>query len=67
VQVGRDKLSWGAGKSGNLMVSNNLPYQQFGRFTTGFDQFKYTLLSSFLFGYCCQALNVRNYTFSFPS
>ena len=47
VQVGRDKLSWGAGKSGKLMVSNNLPYQQFGRFTTGFDQFKYTLLSSF--------------------
>lgn len=47
IQVGRDKLSWGAGKSGNLMVSNNMPYQQFGRFTTGFDRFKYTLLSSF--------------------
>jgi hypothetical protein len=47
IQMGRDKLSWGAGKSGNLMVSNNMPYQQFGRFTTGFDRFKYTLLSSF--------------------
>lgn len=47
LQVGRDKLSWGAGKSGNLMVSNTMPYQQFGRFTTGFDRFKYTLLSSF--------------------
>lgn len=47
VQVGRDKLSWGAGKSGNISISNNMPYQQIGRFTTYFDSFKYTLLSSF--------------------
>lgn len=47
LQVGRDKLSWGAAKSGNLMISNNLPYQQFGRFTTSFERFKYTLVSSF--------------------
>ncbi|MBI9094927.1 MAG: hypothetical protein JEY71_08610 [Sphaerochaeta sp.] len=47
LQVGRDKISWGAGKSGNLSVSNTMPYQQIGRFTTYFDSFKYTLLSSF--------------------
>lgn len=47
IQVGRDKISWGAGKSGNLSVSNNMPYQQIGKFTTYFDSFKYTLLSSF--------------------
>ena len=47
VQVGRDKISWGAGKSGNLSVSNNMPYQQIGKFTTYFDSFKYTLLASF--------------------
>ncbi len=47
IQVGRDKISWGAGKTGNLSVSNNMPYQQIGKFTTYFDSFKYTLLSSF--------------------
>ncbi|MFA6646982.1 MAG: hypothetical protein WCS59_07760 [Sphaerochaetaceae bacterium] len=47
MQVGRDKISWGAGKSGNISVSNNMPYQQVGRFTTYFNSFKYTLLSSF--------------------
>ncbi|MDY0289655.1 MAG: hypothetical protein RBR15_12590 [Sphaerochaeta sp.] len=47
LQIGRDKISWGAGKSGNLSVSNNMPFQQVGRFTTYFDSFKYTLLSSF--------------------
>jgi len=47
IQVGRDKISWGAGKSGNLSVSDNMPYQQIGKFTTYFDSFKYTLLSSF--------------------
>ena len=59
IQVGRDKLSWGAGKSGNLMVSNNMPYQQFGRFTTRFDRFKYTLLSSF---YTHPQVYTTNYT-----
>ncbi|HKM08531.1 MAG TPA: hypothetical protein VJ869_16350, partial [Sphaerochaeta sp.] len=47
LQMGRDKISWGAGKSGNLSVSNNMPFQQVGRFTTYFEAFKYTLLSSF--------------------
>lgn len=46
-QIGRDKISWGAGKTGNISVSNNMPYQQIGKFTTYFDRFKYTLLSSF--------------------
>ena len=47
LQIGREWISWGAGKSGNFMVSDNLPYQQMGRFTTYFDTFKYTLLASF--------------------
>lgn len=47
VQAGRDRISWGAGKSGNISVSDNMPFQQIGKFTTYFDSFKYTLLSSF--------------------
>ena len=34
VQIGRDKLSWGAGKTGNFMISDSLRYHNTGRFTT---------------------------------
>lgn len=45
--IGRDKLSWGAGKSGNMTISNNMPWQNFIRFTTYTNTIKYTLLTSF--------------------
>ena len=47
LQFGRDRLSWGAGESGNLVISDNLPYHSMLRFTTFFDSFKYTYLLSF--------------------
>ncbi len=47
VQVGRDKMSWGPGVSGNFVVGDHLLYHNMGRFTTYGDTFKYTLASSF--------------------
>lgn len=41
VLVGRERLSWGAGKSGNLMVGNHLTYHNVGRFTTYTNNFKH--------------------------
>ena len=47
IQIGRDKLSWGPGETGNLTISNNMPYQNFGKITAYSDYFKYTFLTSF--------------------
>lgn len=47
-QFGRDQLSWGNGISGNLFLSNNLEYQNMGRFTFFGKKFKYTYLATFL-------------------
>ena len=47
IQIGRDRLSWGPGETGNLTISNNMPYQNFGRITAYSDYFKYTFLASF--------------------
>ncbi len=46
-QFGRDQLSWGNGVSGNLMLSDNLEYQNMGRLTFFGKSFKYTYLTSF--------------------
>ncbi|MBK5199917.1 MAG: hypothetical protein JJE21_00095 [Spirochaetaceae bacterium] len=46
-QVGRDQLSWGNGVSGNMMLSDNLEYQNMGRLTFFGKSFKYTYLVSF--------------------
>ena len=46
VQIGRDRLSWGLGKTGNLGISDNLPYHDMIRFTTFSSHFKYTFLVS---------------------
>ncbi len=49
VQIGRDRLNWGSGTTGNLVLSDNFPYHDMARFTayskTG--KFKYTYLLSF--------------------
>ncbi|MCK9329681.1 MAG: hypothetical protein PHT39_08095 [Sphaerochaetaceae bacterium] len=46
-QIGRDRLSWGAGQTGNLVISDNIPYHDMVRFTTYSNSFKYTFLTSF--------------------
>ena len=47
IQLGRDRVNWGAGESGNLIVGDNLEYHNMLRFATFFDSFKYTFISSF--------------------
>lgn len=46
-EAGRDRLSWGHGTTGNLMMSDNLPYHDMVRFTAYGEKFKYTYLISF--------------------
>ena len=47
LQAGRDRLSWGAGHTGNLMVSDSFKYHNMARVTTFSDKFKYTFVTSF--------------------
>ena len=48
IQIGRDRLSWGQGKTGNLGISDNLPFHDMLRFSAFSRSFKYTfLISSF--------------------
>ncbi|MCX7786474.1 MAG: capsule assembly Wzi family protein, partial [Spirochaetes bacterium] len=42
--LGRDKLSWGNGRSGNLLLSDADLYHEGVRFTTWWDRFKFTFL-----------------------
>lgn len=42
--AGRDLLSWGSGRTGNLMLSDADLYHEGVRFTTYWDRFKYTFL-----------------------
>lgn len=44
--AGSDKLSWGSGETGNMMLSSSFPKQTFIRFNTFFRDFKYSLLYS---------------------
>ena len=48
VQIGRDRISWGLGKTGNLGISDNLPYHDMMKLSAFSGSFKYTfLISSF--------------------
>ena len=47
VQLGKDRLSWGNGETGNFAISNNLPAHNFVRFSTFFNSLKYSFLTSF--------------------
>lgn len=47
IELGRDRLSWGAGKTGNMAISDNLPYHNMAKFTTFSENYKYTFLTSF--------------------
>ncbi len=44
--VGRDKLSWGNGKSGNFIIGDHVKYHNAAYFTAFDDTFKYTFLIS---------------------
>ncbi len=44
--AGRDKLSWGSGETGNMMLSSSFTKQTFVRFNTYFEKFKYSILVS---------------------
>ena len=46
LQIGRDRLSWGAGTTGNLVIGDHLKYHNMARFTTYDSNFKYTFLVS---------------------
>lgn len=46
-QIGRDKLSWGPGESGNFVLGDHLLYHNVGRLATYGKNFKYTFLTSF--------------------
>lgn len=47
IQLGRDRVSWGNGFTGNFVVGDNLLYHNMLRFTTYGHNFKYTFLASF--------------------
>lgn len=48
LQIGRDRLSWGLGKTGNMVMSDNLPYHDMLRYSAFSNKFKFTfLISSF--------------------
>lgn len=47
LQVGRDNLKWGAAVSSNLLISDNLKYQDFIKYSTFGNKMKYTYLVSF--------------------
>ena len=47
VQVGRDKLSWGPGETGNFMLGDHLRYHNVGRVAAYGKNFKYTFATSF--------------------
>lgn len=44
IVLGRDRLSWGSGETGNFMLSQSFPKQTFARFNTYFEKFKYSIL-----------------------
>ena len=49
VAIGRDRMKWGPGESGNLVVGDQLPYHDNARFTAFSNRFKYTFsMSSFI-------------------
>ena len=47
ISIGRDKLSWGPGESGNFAIGDHIPYHNNVRFTAFTKSFKYTLSASF--------------------
>jgi hypothetical protein len=60
VQIGRDRLNWGHGVTGNLLLSDHLDYHEFGKLTLFGEKGKFTfLLASF------DPLNTNDYAHSY--
>ncbi len=57
IMAGRDRLSWGSGETGNLMLSQSFPKQTFMKATTYHNAFKYSLLFAFYPGIDSDASN----------
>ncbi|MCF7942658.1 MAG: hypothetical protein K9M84_13680 [Spirochaetia bacterium] len=47
LSIGRDRFSWGPGRSGNFMLGSQVIQHDFVKFTTFHNPYKYTLLASF--------------------
>ncbi|MCH3918751.1 MAG: hypothetical protein LKE40_15075 [Spirochaetia bacterium] len=47
VEIGRDRLNWGPGQTGNLLIGDNLKYQNIAKYTVFGKSFKFTFLVSF--------------------
>ena len=47
LQIGRDRINWGSGSTGNLALSDSFPYHDMIRATAYNGSFKYTYLLSF--------------------
>jgi len=47
VEVGRDRLSWGLGETGNLIIGDHVEYHNMARAAAYSNNFKYTFLASF--------------------
>ncbi len=47
LQVGRDKLSWGPGESGNFVIGDHLLYHNVGKLAAYGKNFKYSFTTSF--------------------
>lgn len=47
VELGKDRISWGAGETGNLTISDTLPHHNMARFAAFSSRYKYTFLTSF--------------------
>ena len=44
LQLGRDRLNWGHGRTGNLVISDNLPYHDMLKMSAFSTKFKFTFL-----------------------
>ena len=47
ITLGRDRMSWGPGVTGNFAIGDHIPYHNNARFTAFTDSFKYTFSASF--------------------
>lgn len=47
ILLGRERISWGEGESGNFLIGDNFPYNNTCRFTAYNSNLKYTFLTNF--------------------
>lgn len=47
IEIGRDRINWGSGATGNLVISDNFPFYDMARFSTYGEKYKYSYLLAF--------------------